>query len=59
MAQSFVRHGRADDAASAVPGIVRTMEQALALAEATMDPGRRGPSINELQLVARTIWLWA
>ncbi len=34
MAQSFVRHGRAGDAASAVPGIVRTMEQALALAEA-------------------------
>ena len=58
MAQSFVRHGRAGDAASgpgnsadhgAGPRPGRGM---------TTDPGRRGPSINELQLVARTIWLW-
>jgi hypothetical protein len=32
MAESFLRHGRAGQAAGAVPGMVRTLEQALALA---------------------------
>jgi hypothetical protein len=34
MAESFVRHGRAGEAAGAVPGMVRALEQALALARA-------------------------
>lgn len=34
MAESFVRHGRASEAASAVPGMVRVLAQALALARA-------------------------
>ena len=34
MADSFVRHGRAGQAAGAVPGMVRALEQALALAGA-------------------------
>ncbi len=34
MAESFVRHGRAGEAAAAVPGLVRALEQALALAGA-------------------------
>ena len=32
MAESFLRHGRASEAAGAVPGMVRALEQALALA---------------------------
>jgi aminoglycoside phosphotransferase (APT) family kinase protein len=31
MAEAFVRHGRAGEAAAAVPGIVRTLERVLAL----------------------------
>ena len=31
MAESFVRHGRTGEAAGAVPGMVRALEQALAL----------------------------
>ena len=34
MADAFVRHGRTDQAAAAVPGMVRALEQALALAGA-------------------------
>jgi hypothetical protein len=34
MAESFLRHGRAGQAAGAVPGMVRALEQALALASA-------------------------
>ena len=34
MAESFLRHGRAGEAAGAVPGLVRALEQALALATA-------------------------
>ena len=34
MAESFVRHGRTGQAAGAVPGMVRALEQALALASA-------------------------
>ena len=34
MADSFFRHGRAGEAAGAVPGMVRALERALALAGA-------------------------
>jgi hypothetical protein len=34
MAESFLRHGRAGEAAGAVPEMVRALEQALALAGA-------------------------
>jgi len=34
MAESFIRHGRTGEAAGAVPGMVRTLKQALALAGA-------------------------
>jgi hypothetical protein len=34
MAESFVRHSRAGEAAAAVPGLVRALEQVLALAGA-------------------------
>ena len=34
MAESFIRHGRTSEAAGAVPGMVRALEQALALAGA-------------------------
>ena len=34
MAESFVRHGRTGEAAGAVPGMVRALEQALSLASA-------------------------
>jgi hypothetical protein len=34
MADDFVRHGRAGEAAGAVPGMVRVLEQVLALADA-------------------------
>ena len=34
MADSFIRHGRAGEAADVVPGVVRTLKQALALARA-------------------------
>jgi hypothetical protein len=34
MAKSFVRHNRAGEAAGVVPGVVRTLEQALDLGSA-------------------------
>ena len=34
MAESFLRHGRTDEAAGAVPGMVRALKQALSLAAA-------------------------